>query len=172
MQFQNLQVDWQQLPRAAAIEMKPIERSYLKVLYLTWGIFYFILLAALTLCYVFIEEMQTPVWIATGIGSFIFVTACSFILITASFRRKAYAVREKDVIYRTGWIFQKLHIIPFNRVQHCVVQSGPIERKFGLAGISIYTAAANVHDISIKGLRPDDAESLKTFILQQIQPLQ
>jgi membrane protein YdbS with pleckstrin-like domain len=171
MQFQNLQVDWQPLPRAAATEMKPIEKAYLKVLYLSWGILYRVLLIVLTLCFVFIDELQTVARISTCTGAFIFITGFTFVAGTASFKRKAYAVREKDLVYRTGWIFQKLHIIPFNRVQHCVVQSGPIERKFGLAGISIYTAASNIHDISIKGLKPDDAESLKTFIVQQIQPL-
>jgi uncharacterized protein len=171
MQFQNLPVDWQQLPRAAETEMKPIEKDYLKVLYLSWSIFYTILLISLTVCIIFIDEMQTPIRLSLAIGSFVIITIFTFIIVTASFKRKAYAVREKDVIYRTGWIFQKLHIIPFNRVQHCVVQSGPIDRKFGLAGISIYTAASNIHDISIKGLKPDDAELLKTFIIQQIQPL-
>jgi uncharacterized protein len=171
MQFQNLQVDWQQLPRAADAALKPIERDYLKVLYLSWSIFYTILLIALVLCLVYIPEMQTALWLTMSIGCFVLLAALTFIIVTGSFKRKAYALREKDVIYRTGWIFWKLHIIPFNRVQHCVVQSGPIERKFHLATISIYTAASNVHDISIRGLKPEDAESLKAYIIQQIQPL-
>jgi uncharacterized protein len=171
MQFQNLQVDWLQLPQAAAAEMKPIEKPYLKVLYITWGIFYLVALIALILALIFTEPTPTVFWKTIIISCFCVVTVTTFIIITQSFKRKAYAVREKDIIYRTGWIFQKLHIIPFNRVQHCVVLSGPIERKFGLAGISIFTAATHVHDISIKGLLPDDAEALKGYIMQQIQPL-
>ncbi len=171
MQFQNLQVDWQQLPQAASVEMKPIEKAYLKVLYLAWGIFFLLMLAALILSLIYIDPTPTFFWKAVIISSFILLVIATYIITAASFKRKAYAVREKDVLYRTGWIFQKLHIIPFNRVQHCVVQSGPIERKFKLASISIYTAASNIHDISIKGLKPDDAEALKSFIMQQIQPL-
>lgn len=171
MQFQNLQVNWQQLPQAASVEMKPIEKAYLKVLYISWSLAHLLYLAVLITCIWFIEKLQEPMWISICIAGYILFTAGVFIIGTASFKRKAYAVREKDVIYRTGWIFQKLHIIPFNRVQHCVVQSGPVERKFKLASISIYTAASNIHDISIKGLLPDEAESLKSFIMQQIQPL-
>jgi membrane protein YdbS with pleckstrin-like domain len=171
MQFQNLQVDWQQLPQAASVEMKPIEKTYLKVLYLSWSIFYLLLLAAVILCIVYIEPRMSFFWQMITYSAYVLTVIGTYLAVTGSFKRKAYAVRDKDVIYRTGWIFQKLHIIPFNRVQHCVVQSGPIERKFKLAGISIYTAASNVHDISIKGLKPDEAESLKAFIMQQIQPL-
>lgn len=171
MQFQNLQVDWQQLPQSASIDLKPIEKTYLKVLYLSWGIFFLLLLVAVVLCVIYIEPRMSLMWQLITYSGYILAVIATYVIITGSFKRKAYAVREKDVIYRTGWIFQKLHIVPFNRVQHCVVQSGPIERKFKLAGISIYTAASNVHDISIKGLKPAEAESLKTFIMQQIQPL-
>jgi len=171
MSFQNLPVNWETLPKSAEADVKPIEKDYLKVLYITWGIVYTLLLAGVVCCLVFIDEMQTLAWILSSIGGWILLTAATFIIVTGSFRRKAYALREKDVLYRTGWIFQKLHIVPFSRIQHCVVQSGPIERKFGLAGISIYTAASNIHDISIKGLKPEEAETLKAFIIQQIQPL-
>jgi membrane protein YdbS with pleckstrin-like domain len=171
MQFQNLQVDWQQLPQASATEMKPIEKAYLKVLCIAWGIFYLLALVAIIIAITFIDPAPTLFWKGMIFISFGLITIVTFVIIMQSFKRKAYAVREKDIIYRTGWIFQKLHIIPFNRVQHCVVQSGPIERKFHLAAISIFTAATHVHDISIRGLKPDDAELLKTYIMQQIQPL-
>lgn len=171
MQFQNLQVQWETLPRAEAVSLQPIERDYLKVLYLSWSIFYTILIAAWVVLIILIDRLQEPEWILTGSGALAVAVLANFIIGTASFRRKAWAVREKDILYRTGWIFQRLHIVPFNRVQHCMVQSGPIERKFGLSTVSIYTAASNVNDISIHGLKHADAEALKNFILDQTKPL-
>ncbi|HEX6914767.1 MAG TPA: PH domain-containing protein [Chitinophagaceae bacterium] len=170
MQFQNLQVNWENIPKSGSAELKPIEKEYLKVLYISWGILYAILFMAVIAVLLLVGDVDTSWWILTmaGIAA---VAIVNFIIGTGSFRRKGFAVREKDILYRTGWIFQKLHIVPFNRVQHCVVQSGPIGRRFGLASLSIYTAASNINDIAIHGLKNEDAESLKAWILEQIQPL-
>lgn len=171
MQFQNLQVHWETLPKAADIQLKPIEKDYLKVLYISWSIMYVIILAVVITIILLIDDTDHYIWLPLSIGILILAIAATFIIGTGSFKRKAYAVREKDILFRTGWIIQKLHIIPFNRVQHCVVQSGPVGRKYGLATVSIYTAASNEQDISIRGLKTEEAESLKSFILEQIQPL-
>lgn len=171
MQFQNLQVQWEEIPRASTVELKPVEKAYLKVLYISWSIMYVIILSGLVALYFMVEDAKEDIIAAIVLAAFVIAVAGTFIIGTASFRRRAYAVREKDILFRTGWIIQKLHIVPFNRVQHCVVQSGPIGRKFGLASLSIYTAASSISDISIRGLKTEEAESLKAYILEQIQPL-
>lgn len=172
MYFQNLQVDWENLPRSAAATLQPIQPKYLRVLYIAWTLFYLVAIVGWLLCLVWIPEMRNTKWLILAIVLMMLAITGTFIITTGSFRRKGYAVREKDVLYRTGWIFQKLHIVPYNRVQHCVVQSGPIERRFGLASVSIYTAAAHISDITIHGLAPDEANALKTYIIDQMQPLQ
>ncbi len=171
MQFQNLQVLWEELPKASAAQLKPVEKTYLKVLYISWGILYGLILAALIVCMVLIDDMRDILWLSISIGSFLLLVILTFAIATLSFKRKAYAVREKDILLRSGWIIQKLHIVPFNRVQHCVVQSGPIGRRYGLSSLSIHTAASNINDIAIPGLKHEEAESLKSYILEQIQPL-
>lgn len=171
MQFQNLQVHWEDIPKASTVELKPIERVYLKVLYISWSILFIVLLAAAITLILLIDDIDKSIWLPVSIGVILLTAIATFIIGTGSFKRKGYAVREKDILFRSGWIIQKLHIVPFNRVQHCVVQSGPIGRKFGLASLSIYTAASNITDISIRGLKTEDAETLKAYILEQIQPL-
>jgi uncharacterized protein len=171
MQFQNLQVHWESLPKASDVELKPVEKDYLKVLYISWSIMYVLILAVAVGIILIIDEMDLSLWLPLTIGAIILLAAATFIIGTGSFRRKAYAVREKDILLRTGWIIQKLHIVPFNRIQHCVVQSGPLGRKYRLSSLSIHTAASGVQDITIRGLRTEDAEALKSYILEQIQPL-
>ncbi|MBK7123972.1 MAG: PH domain-containing protein [Chitinophagaceae bacterium] len=46
---------------------------------------------------------------------------------------------------------------PAKRV-HVSVQSGPIERKFGLASISIYTAGSDEADLTIRGINTETAQ--------------
>jgi uncharacterized protein len=171
MQFQNLQVAWEELPRAESTPLKPIEKDYLKVLYISWTITFLLILAAVVTLVLLIDDINHWIWLPVSVAIILVAAITTFVIGTGSFRRKAYAVRERDILFQTGWIFRKLHIIPFNRVQHCVVQSGPIGRRYGLSSLGIYTAASNVNDIAIRGLKHEDAETLKAYILQQIQPL-
>ncbi len=172
MHFQNLQVDITTLPQLQEVALKPIEPNYLKVLRLTWLISFCILLIGLAALIYFVDDLQTLLWIGVSAGGYVVLAIFTVTIGTGSFHRKGYAIREKDVLYRTGWIVHKFHVVPFNRVQHCMVRSGPIERKYGLAGITVYTAAGDSKDITIRGLRQDEAERLKEFIMQHVQPLQ
>jgi membrane protein YdbS with pleckstrin-like domain len=85
-----------------------------------------------------------------------------------SFPLAGYALREKDVVYKRGWVIQSLRICPFNRIQNCTVQSGPIERRYGLASVIVYTAGSAGADMKIHGLKSEEADRLRQFILQQI----
>jgi membrane protein YdbS with pleckstrin-like domain len=46
-----------------------------------------------------------------------------------------YAIREKDITYQSGWLWKSMTTIPFNRVQHCDIRQGLIDRQFGLAPV-------------------------------------
>ncbi len=93
-------------------------------------------------------------WLGTDNGSLVLVTG-KIIL------HKAYAIREKDVIYRSGWIIQSTHTCPFNRIQHSAVTIGPFEKRFGLASLVLYTAGSNEADLRIRGLQEATAWTLK-----------
>jgi len=58
--------------------------------------------------------------------------------------------------------------VPLKRIQHVSVQSGPIERKFGLASISIYTAGSEEADFTIKGITEPTAQQIKEWISTQL----
>lgn len=172
MSFSNLPIADESLPQVQTVPFKPIHADYLKVLRITWLITFGVILAGLVILFVFVTKLQTVLLISLGVGLYLIVIAITVISGTRSFLRKRYAVRERDILYSTGWLFQHTHMVPFNRMQHCVVNSGPIERKFGLASVSLYTAASEGKDITIHGLPQEEAERLKDLIMQQIQPLQ
>ena len=172
MSFSNLPITDTSLPQVQSVPFKSIHADYLKVLRITWLITFGIILAGLIVLFVFVTKLQTTWLISIGVGLYLIVTTVTVVSGTRSFKRKKYAVRERDILYSTGWLFQNTHMVPFNRMQHCVVNSGPIERKFGLASVSLYTAASEGRDITIHGLPQDEAEQLKDLIMQQIQPLQ
>jgi len=169
MGFTNLSLAWDDLPQAKLASFQPIQAAYLKVLHIIWAISFSLLLIALILLFIFVEQLQHLHWIAIISIGYLFTLFATVLIGTGSFKRKSFAIREKDILYKTGWVFRHLNMVPFNRIQHCVVNSGPIERKFGLASLGIYTAASEVHDIVIKGLSLQQAEQLNSFILGQIE---
>ncbi|MBT8090456.1 MAG: PH domain-containing protein [Gammaproteobacteria bacterium] len=84
-----------------------------------------------------------------------------------SVQRRGYVLREKDILFRRGVIWQSVTAIPFNRIQHVETSSTPIERKFGLAALQLFTAGGSGGDLRIDGLGEDAAESLRVFILDK-----
>ncbi len=166
MIFENNQINTEELPSVSAVDYHLLDPAYLRVSYIGTAIFYVFLFIGPLISIIIIDSEQwaflkilTPaVWLALLIFSF-WVTKKGFNL-------KGYALREKDILYRSGLIFRSTTAIPFNRVQHCEIKEGPIERYFGLKTLQVYTAGGENSDLSISGLRGDTAQQLKTFIVK------
>jgi uncharacterized protein len=168
MDFLNQPVLPESLPRAETIGLIPLSPDYRKVLRLEWLIVVLILLLAIVVLFVLIKPLQQPLWMAVAGGGWLLLAACWYTLMDRSLVNKAYAIRDKDVIYRSGWIVRVTHTCPFNRIQHSTVTMGPLERKFGLARLVLYTAGSNDADMSIPGLTEAAAQSLKEWITKKI----
>ena len=82
--------------------------------------------------------------------------------------RRGYAVRDKDIVFRSGVFWRWVTAVPFNRVQHVETSNTPLDRRFGLANLQIYTAGGSGGDLSISGLGADTAEQLRVFILEKV----
>ena len=168
MDFLNEPVLPESLPRAEEIRLIPLSPDYRKVLRLEWAIVVFVFLAALVVGFVFIKRLQHPLGMALAGAAWLLLAAAWYMVREKSFLNKAYAIRDKDVIYRSGWIIQSIHTCPFNRIQHSTVTIGPLERQYGLARLVLYTAGSNDADMSIPGLKESEAESLKEWITKKI----
>ena len=169
MEFTNDAIDLSLIPRAEDVQLVAIERTYLKVLRLEWIISSLVVLVILSLLFFFIDRLQITWLMAVAGTAWLLLAVISYWIMDKSFSRKAYAIREKDVIYRTGWIVRRLQICPFNRIQHCSIHSGPLERQFGLASLSLFTAGSEGSDMKIPGLTESHAASLREFIMDKIR---
>lgn len=83
------------------------------------------------------------------------------------FASRSWVLRQRDITYRSGWLWHRVTTLPFNRVQHCGIAQGLIEKWYGLATLEIYTAGKSSSDMRIPGLDPALAEQLKTYILRR-----
>jgi membrane protein YdbS with pleckstrin-like domain len=72
----------------------------------------------------------------------------------------SFAELEEDLVIRKGRMFRRLVAIPYGRLQYVDLQSGPLSRQFGLAGLELHTASPESGG-DIPGLPIADAEALR-----------
>lgn len=83
-------------------------------------------------------------------------------------KRSGYALRERDVIFKRGFILEKTTVIPFNRIQHVSTQRGVLDKMLGISTLEVFTAGGSGSDISIPGLTPALAASLKESLSEGV----
>lgn len=106
--------------------------------------------------------------IVSGIAALIIVGFWFFVLVKRQ-KKYAYAIREHDVIYQRGFIFEKTTVIPFVRIQHVSTSRSFLEKLLGLAKLKIFTAGGSGSDIAIPGLKPELSQQLKEAIANQVK---
>jgi membrane protein YdbS with pleckstrin-like domain len=166
--FQNLQIDADSLPRAEEIEFRPVEPAYPRLVRLVHlivfaSITFGMLIPGTILIVVF---GTTAAWILAPLLPAIPLTL-GLILTPLAVRRArttGLALREHDIAYRRGILFRKVVVLPFNRLQHAEVSSGPLQRRYGLTTLKLYTAGASGIDLQIDGLTPDSAAAIRKHI--------
>jgi uncharacterized protein len=77
-----------------------------------------------------------------------------------SWRSWGYVEREDDLYITHGVMFRNLTAVPYGRMQLVEVESGPLERAFGLATVTLKTASPET-GARIPGLSPDEATRLR-----------
>jgi len=162
--FSNEQVYVHEVPTTATLEYSGLEPAYRNVSVITTVLFFMV--PALIILGIrlsgneFFVDYAHYFWL--GVALFCLVVT---VVVVLEFKHKSYAIRERDLVYNEGYIWRSSTVVPFNRVQHCEVSQGPVERLFGLSELKVFTAGGSSSDISIPGLKPDTAERLKEYIV-------
>ena len=100
-------------------------------------------------------------WISAllwGIAALIVIPR--LILIERNYRSWGYVEREDDLYLTHGVLFRSLVAVPYGRMQLVEVASGPLERAFNLASVTLKTASPETN-ATIPGLTPDEAARLR-----------
>ena len=167
-QFENRVISFDDLPSLESIEYHELSKGYFYAkligvgIGLGWFTFVYFVLA-------YILRDEIPLWVRQTVPWILLVWwIFSLIRVYKTYKKKAFALRDRDVHYKTGWIWRRQTTLPYNRIQHCELSSGPIDRVFGLAEIHIYTAGGSNSDITIPGLEIDRAKRIKKMILSKI----
>jgi len=170
--FTNTQIEISSLPSVSQLDYKDLDKDYLtasmiKTLF-TWIIIGVIVGGVIQVnkSNNDFQEYVGP-YVTYAVIGFCVLALLTLVLTYFGFYKKGYAVREKDISYKTGLFWKSKTLIPFNRIQHCEVKQGPAERLFGLSSLKVFTAGGSASDLSINGLKQEEANHLKQFIIMK-----
>jgi len=161
MILENLKIDPDELPDIEKVDFEKLEQDYLWMRLTAWGLFFVIALGVLVILNF---TSDVPAWAYFGPWGVLFILI--FFVEIRGFKIKGYAIRQKDVSYKSGLIWFSMVSVPLNRIQHCEVSQGPLGRLFDLASVKVYTAGGSSSDLSIKGLKKDRAHRLRDYIIR------
>ena len=109
---------------------------------------------------------------ATGIGWLWIVPAALAVIFIVSLaltprrvRAIGYQLRDDDLLFCRGLMFQRFVAVPYGRMQLVDINRGPVARALGLSELKLVTAAA-ASGVVIPGLFEADAEELRDRLVE------
>jgi len=165
--FTNETIDTKALPKYEQVALTPLQPRYWSVVAIIVTTAFALLLLGVVLLLYIVDEVVPHKPLLFGALGLLFVVV--LLLSRVSFRKKAYAFRQHDVIYRKGIIATNTMVIPYNRVQHVALHEGLVSRWFGLAKVELFTAGGVSSDIEIPGILKEEAEDIKQLLMGKIQ---
>ncbi|NMP16305.1 PH domain-containing protein [Thalassotalea sp. Y01] len=166
--FENRQIDHNQFTSLQQLDFQPLSEKYPpahRMVSLASTLVILLLLVFI----LFQPFVELPDKLLTFFSIVCFVW--SFIgLIIFAYRyfadpKKAFAIRQQDISYKSGLIFRSIITQPILRIQHVELKRGPIDRKLGLACLQVFSAGGSMHTFEIPGLELADAENMRQYIL-------
>lgn len=165
--FQNVSVNLNELPQVEEVQFEGISPKF-KIIQLLISAFFAVI--AMIIASIVITNAQEYEYIVSGsiAGAGVLFFLIRTFVVWKGYPHKGYALREKDVIYKSGWIFRSTVVIPFARIQHGELSEGLIDRYFKVKRLKIFTAGGSSSDLSIPSLPSERAERLRKYIMERV----
>lgn len=170
--FENPEIRLEELPRIDTVEWQGMDAKFTRRKLTESAIAFGIILVGVAGLQTILTLAFASKGVAVKTGLLwlvpIVIGVPSFSWPFISVPKKGYAVRDKDILYKSGVFWRTVTAIPFNRIQHVEKSSTPLDRKFHLATLQLFTAGGSGGDLKIHGLSAKTAEKLRTFILNKV----
>lgn len=101
-----------------------------------------------------------PVEAAAALLPGLVLLGLALLAVERRFHAWGYLERQDDLVVRRGVLVRRTSVVPYGRMQYVDVTAGPLDRRLGLATVTLHTAAAAT-DAYVPGLRADEAARLR-----------
>lgn len=103
-------------------------------------------------------------WLWVPAGVVVLLIAWGLWLIRRQVSAMSYVELTDDLVIRKGRLFRQVSSVPFGRLQYVDLQSGPLERRLGMATLQIFTASPST-SATIPGLPIETAERMRERLM-------
>ena len=80
-------------------------------------------------------------------------------------RHMSWSLSPLSIHLSHGVIWRTTTSVPRSRVQHTDVGQGPLQRRFGIATLSIHTAGSDMAQVNLSGLEHGDAIAVRDYLI-------
>lgn len=102
-------------------------------------------------------------WLALTVV--VVVTVVALVIAPRRARSIGYRLRDDDLLFRRGIMFQRFVSVPYGRMQLIDINRGPVSRMLGLADLKFVTAAAST-GVMVPGLPEPEAAELRDRLVE------
>lgn len=172
--YSNLEIDLEKLKRTPDLKYNLTDIKYLRSLkteiLIGWGILIIIICGS----FFFLRNnneisLSTLTWCcASALTLTLICMIANILMIKKIYAFRGYCVREMDITYRKGIIFNKYTTIPYSRVQQVKITQNIFGRIFGLYIIQLEDGSQSSLGLRIHGLTKEDADNIRSFILEKM----
>jgi membrane protein YdbS with pleckstrin-like domain len=166
-EFSNEPINIDLLPKYERVPLTLLHKKYWNIILI--NLFLFLLFVAILagFIYAFNEVRISYLYMFTAF--YVCFAGLLIYLNRIAFKRRGFAIRERDIIFQSGIISISSTIVPFNRIQHIALEEGVLSRIYHLGSLQIFTAGGNSGSLHIPGIQIDQARTVKELLMQQIK---
>lgn len=165
--FANPEVAESNFTEVSELSYEPLAPSYAGTIIIEW-FFYLLIGASISIVVNLISGNRIIEFIRVYAAvPYLIILLSVFIWAPIVAKAKGVGIREKDVHFKSGVIWHKTVSLPYNRIQHIELESGPLDRIFKQATLKFFTAGGGSADMKIPGLEFNRASKLKAYVLKK-----
>ena len=114
-----------------------------------------------------LSRAPSPIWLLLPLAYVVVAIYCVWVLPPAHYEALEFGVDEHGITIQRGIFWRSRISLPRVRVQHSDVSQGPLQRRFGVATLKLYTAGSRYTKIELPGLAHEDALALRDALIAE-----
>lgn len=146
------------------LRFEHIESPYIKVIIIRIVLIYFMLMVTALLIPIFVDH---GIVMLVSVETVLAVALAINVALTRKiYFFKGYALRDKDISYRSGIFFESVTTIPYSKIQQVSIRMNPVSRIFKLYYVDVINGSqAVMNSVTIPGLSLEKADRLKSLLI-------